>query len=164
MGDDRTQLLRRMPIFGGVGDEALGFLLERSTPVRVAEGESFFEEGSHGTSAFVLESGSVSIRKRMGGGEQELGRLGEGDCFGEVALLDFGPRSASVVATSDCSALELTARDLAELSRTSLEPFALIYMNLGRELARRLRHADDLLLQARLDRYAPAADYPFNPS
>lgn len=164
MGDERTQLLQGMPIFGGVGDAALAFLLERTSHVQVPEGEYFFEEGSRGHSAFVLDAGSVSIRKRVADSEQELGRLGTGDCFGEIALLDFGPRSASVLATTDCSALELTSRHLLELSKEDMQSFALIYMNLGRELSRRLRVADDLVLRARLERWAPAESYRFRAS
>ena len=74
-----------------------------------------------------------------------------------VALLDFGPRSASVRALVPCSGLEISARALRQLSEAHLKDFALVYMNLGREVSRRLRKADDRLFQALLEK-APAAE------
>ncbi len=86
-----TRLLQRMPIFGGVQTGVLDHLIELAQPVTVVEGEFFFQEGSRGASAFVLEGGRVSILKRRDGRNQLLRHLKTGDCFGEVALLDFGP-------------------------------------------------------------------------
>jgi len=162
MGDIRTRLLQRMAIFGGIRDEVLAFLLERASPVKILEGEFFFREGARGTSAFVLEEGSVSILKYWDGRDHFMRHLETGDCFGEVALLDFGRRSASVRADVDCLAIELTAGNLLEVSKQNLEQFAMIYMNLGRELSRRLRAADERLLKARAAGSALAADYVFS--
>ncbi len=164
MGETRIRLLERMPIFGGINGEILTFLLERSSLVTIPEGEYFFREGSRGTSTFVLEEGSISIVKAWNGRDYLLRHLETGDCFGEVALLDFGPRSASVLADVNCTAIEITARDLLEVSKRNFEQFAMIYMNLGRELSRRLRAADERVFRARLAGDSLAADYAFSPS
>ncbi len=157
-----TRFLRRMSIFGGIQTGILDHLIELAQPVTVVEGEFFFQEGSRGTSAFVLEDGRVSILKSRDGTNQLLRHLETGDCFGEVALLDFGPRSASVLADVDCKAIEISAGNLLEISKIDLEQFALIYMNLARELSRRLRAADDRLFAARLEGSAFATDYAFS--
>ena len=162
MDDASAQLIQATPIFGGLHPELLAPLLDRASRVKVAEGEFFFREGSRGTSVFVLETGRVSILRHWDGRDHLLRHLEKGDCFGEVALLDFGLRSASVHAAENCSAIELTARDLLELSKQSPEQFALIYMNLARELSRRLRIADDRLFRARLAHDAIAEDYSFS--
>jgi CRP-like cAMP-binding protein len=151
MEADKLKLLQRMPIFGGVNATALEFLLERAVGVEIRAGEPFFREGDSGTSAFVLERGRVSIDKRWQGRDYHLRDLAAGDCFGEVALFDFGGRSASVTAIEDCSALELSAASLYALSNDHLQQFAIVYMNLGREVARRLRVADDRLFQAKVE-------------
>ena len=148
---DPYALLQRMPIFGGVSREALGLLLEKARAVKVLAGECFFREGDPGGSAFVLESGRALAVKAFRGSEVPLLEMGPGDCFGEVALLDLGPRSGSVRALEDCAALELTARALHGLSKAHVDQFALIYMNLGRELSRRLRRADERLFRAKLE-------------
>ncbi len=88
---------------------------------------------------------------RARGGAGLIRELAEGDCFGEVALLDLGPRSASGRADVDSVALEIGALDLPEVAGRDPEQFALIYMNLGRELSRRLRAADERLFQAKVD-------------
>jgi CRP-like cAMP-binding protein len=62
-----------------------------------------------------------------------------------MALIDMSPRSASVIALEDCSAIRLTNADLFRVYRADLEQFALIQMNLARELSRRLRIANERL-------------------
>jgi CRP/FNR family cyclic AMP-dependent transcriptional regulator len=74
--------------------------------------------------------------------------LARGDCFGEMALIDLNPRSASVVAVEDCIALEISHQALYVLYEHYLEQFTLIQMNL-REVSRRLRALDERL--SRLD-------------
>lgn len=151
MDESRIRLLQGMPVFGGTSKETLGRLLDRTQVVQHDAGAWFFEEGSRGTSTFVLEAGAVSVVKRFGDEQMLLRQLGEGDCFGEVALIDFGPRSASVRADEPCRALEFTARDLREISKHSMEEFALIYLNLARELSRRLRNSDERLWKVRVE-------------
>ncbi len=158
----RERLLRNVSIFGGLQSDHVQFLVDRSTLVEVASGDCYFEEGSRGTSAFVIETGRVAIVKQSEGRDRVLGRLGPGDCFGEVALIDFGARSASVRAEEDGSAIEFTARDLLEIARRDSEQFALIYMNLARELSRRLRTADDRLFQVLLSGGTQAQDHIFD--
>ena len=162
MGDDRIRLLKQMAIFGGVNDEILALLLERSSVASVPKGEFFFREGSPGKSAFVLEHGRVAILKQRDGKDHLLRHLDSGDCFGEMALLDFGGRSASVLADEDCAAIELTAGDLLEVSKLDLQQFTMIYMNLGRELSRRLRAADERMFRMRLEGNDLAEEYDFS--
>lgn len=159
----RIDALRSTAMFGAVDDEAIGFLLERAKSRRVAPGARFFEQGERGTSAFLLERGRASVIKLRDGEEHTLRELAAGDCFGEVALLDFGPRSASVRALDECEALELSAIDLRRLGERHPEQFTLIYMNLGRELSRRLRDADERLFRARFETAGTpvAEDYEF---
>ena len=90
------------------------------------------------------------------GAELLLHSLRAGDCFGEMALLDLFPRSASVRAETDCEAMALSCVDLYRLFERDAEQFALIQMNIGRELSRRLRLVDDLLFRARVGGEVPA--------
>jgi len=139
-----------MPIFGAVSDAAVRFLIEQARVVCVRAQEFFFHEGDQASGMFVLESGRVAIMREWQGQQLCLHRLGRGDCFGEMALMDLLPRSASVQALDDCSAIEITAEHLYELSRQDLEQFALIQMNMGREVSRRLRDADEQLFRCQM--------------
>ena len=134
-----------MPVFGGVSSETVMFLIERASEHTLNKGEFFFHEGDSATSMFVLESGAVSVLKMRDGKTHLVRELGEGDCFGEMALLDLYPRSSSIMATSRCHAIEIAQKSLFELYRKNLEQFTIIQMNIGREISRRLRLTDDQL-------------------
>ncbi|MEI8254492.1 MAG: EAL domain-containing protein [Deltaproteobacteria bacterium] len=83
--------------------------LSTTSKYRRVQGERtvIFEEGQPGGSAFVIESGSVLVYRERDGIEVELARLGPGDLFGEVALLDGGVRTASVCVLSDTLLFEI---------------------------------------------------------
>jgi len=145
--DARVRRLQETALFGATSDDTVAFLLAKAPWIAVDAGRWFFREGDRGASIYWLEQGRVAICMRRGDADVELRRLGPGDCFGEVALFDFGPRSASVLALEPCRALEITSGLLREVSRRDLEQFTVIAMNLGRELARRARTADHRLFE-----------------
>jgi CRP-like cAMP-binding protein len=148
MTDTPLILLQQMPIFGGITDEVLEFLLQRTRVTTRKAGEYFFREGDKAEELYVLEHGKVEILRHWKGQDYCISTMGQGDCFGEMALIDFCPRSASVRALEDCSAIELSATALQELYNKDAAQFTMIYMNLGRELSRRLRDVNDLLFRA----------------
>lgn len=153
MSPGRIALLQAMPIFGALNDAALECLLEGAPTLARAGGDCFFREGDAAQCMYVIEHGTVEVRKRWDGRDWPLHRLHAGDCFGEMALMDFFPRSASVVALEDCRALQIDGAALQRLAERDIEQFALLQMNLGREISRRLRATDELLF--RLRRGAP---------
>jgi len=155
----RIELLQRMPIFGAIRDDALEFIVDQTRTVSVKAGAYFFREGEPALSMFVIETGRVAVLKNWEGEELLVRELGPGDCFGEMALMDLMPRSASVLAREDCLALELLPDTLLALFQRDLEQFALIQMNLGREVCRRLRATDEIMFEMRMGgspgRHAP---------
>lgn len=146
----RMELLQQMPIFGGIDEQALQYLLEPVPSIDVAAGGHFFRERDPADCMYVLQAGRVAVLKDWAGRELLLRELGVGDCFGEMALLDLGPRSASVQAIEACSALALSSANLARLYETDVAQFALVQMNIARELSRRLRAADERLFRTRV--------------
>ena len=157
----RIELLQQMPIFGAVREDALEFLLEPTRSRSVAAGAYFFREQEPADCMFVLESGRVAVLKQWRGREMFVRHLGQGDCFGEMALLDLFPRSAAVRAEQDCKAIEVTPGDLLRLFERDAEQFALIQMNIGREICRRLRTTDELLFQATMGEAQAVAETNF---
>jgi CRP/FNR family transcriptional regulator, cyclic AMP receptor protein len=158
MPQDSIDLLQAMPLFGGVSEASLHLLLRSAQKLVLSRGEFFFREHEPGASMFVLREGRVGIVKSWAGRDYLLRYLEAGDCFGEMALLDLYPRSASIVAVDKCTAIEIPTDSLHQLYQHDLEQFALIFMNIGRELSRRLRDADQRLFERAM---APrAADDP----
>jgi CRP-like cAMP-binding protein len=109
-----------------------GILAGAGAPVReLKAGEVIFNQGEAATEFFVIQSGKVEIRL----GNRLLGTLGDHDIFGEMALIDPAPRSASAVAATDVKIVPVSEKQFLFLvSRTP--HFAL---NVMRTLARRLR-------------------------
>ena len=147
MTGSRIELLQNMPIFGAIRDDVLEFLLRDARTVEVPGGAYFFREKDPAHSMFVLETGSALVIKTWQGRDHVLHGLAAGDCFGEMALTDLLPRSASVRAEQPCRAIELASADFMRLFEHDAEQFALIQMNIAREISRRLRATDELLFR-----------------
>ena len=156
MSDARIELLQRMPVFGGIRADVIQFLLGLCPVVFVPTNEFFFREHDHADSMFVLEAGKAAVLKSWRGQDHLLRNLKEGDCFGEMAVMDLCPRSASVRAVEDCTAIRLSAANLYQVYALDLKQFALIQMNMGREVSRRLRESDNRLFSVRMG--TPDAD------
>lgn len=147
----RVELLKSMPIFGGVNEDTLTFLLASCPTRTVSAGDYFFHEDDDGNAMFVLESGQAAILKSWQGQDHHLYTMQPGDCFGEMAVMDMGARSASARAVEDCTAIEISAGNLHKVYAHDLKQFALIQMNMGREVCRRLRDADQKLFSAHME-------------
>jgi CRP/FNR family transcriptional regulator, cyclic AMP receptor protein len=156
MQETRIELLQGMPIFGGIRAETIQFLLTFCPIVSVPMNEFFFREHQQGDSMFVLELGKAAVLKYWSGRDYLLQTLKEGDCFGEMAVMDHCLRSASVRAVEDCIAIHISAADLYRVYAQDLKQFALIQMNMGREVCRRLREANSRLFSAKMG--TPEAD------
>ena len=81
MDPQYLQLLQAMPIFGGVNQQSLEFLLARCPEVEIAQNAYFFKEGEQADSLFILERGTALVLK---GRDIKLRYLVRGDCFGEM--------------------------------------------------------------------------------
>ena len=158
MDKSHIEMLQGMPIFGGIREDILHTILSFSPMVHVGKGDYFFRENDKGDDMFILETGRVAILKSWENHEYLLATLGPGDCFGEMEIIDLEPRTASVLAVEDCKAIKLSATGLCKVYQQDVKQFAMIHMNMGREVSRRLRKADQHLFEHRIDQY-----YRFNP-
>ena len=148
--EDRIHLLQSMPFFGAISDSSVSLILELSETMGKKPGEYFFHQDERGDSLYLLEQGRVVIFKTTNDKEYILRHVEKGACFGELALIDLSPRSASVRAVSDCTAIRIPASALHALYQTDPEQFLIIQMNIARELSRRLRAADDRWFQLQI--------------
>jgi CRP/FNR family transcriptional regulator, cyclic AMP receptor protein len=105
--DAYLEHLAKVPLFKSLKKKDLRRVARAADEVAVAKGTLLIDQGQTGREAFVLVNGSVDV-KRNG---RKVATLGPGAVFGEMALLDHGPRTASVTCTTDCTLLVLTQRD-----------------------------------------------------
>jgi CRP-like cAMP-binding protein len=132
-----TDHLADISLFAGCSAQDLRFLAKASDEVSVPAGTTLTTQGEVGREAFVLLAGTADVIR-----DGELvATLGPGDHVGELSLLDGGPRTATVTATSDV--------DLLVLSRPAfngvLDEIPTLAHRLAVSLARRLRAAEDVV-------------------
>ncbi len=138
--------LREIGLFGALSDDVLEFLVETLPVVTYEVGDHVFREGDHAREMFVVLGGEIEVLKRAKrGSEARVAMLGPGDWFGEMSILDVMPRSATVVAVAPSKLLKITSESLDALYRRDLKAYALIVLNIARELSRRLRVADTII-------------------
>ena len=105
----------------------------------LSKGTVLFREGDPGKEMYVLQSGKVAISRRVRDVEKVLATLGPGEFFGEMALLDQGPRTATVKPATPMSLYVIGAREFASLT----EEFPHVTRKLLQGLTRRLRHLEN---------------------
>ena len=142
MGNDET--LANVPLFAEFGTGQLKRLARALYPRQHQAGEVILKEGDEAVGFYVVSSGRLEVVKDLGGPKETvLASLGPGDFFGETALLDGYPRSASIRALEDGECLVMTRWDfLAELKSSGDMAVQVL-----RTLARRLRETDARLTE-----------------
>lgn len=138
--------LRNIGLFGALSDDVLEYLSTLLTVETPPAGATLFREGEDASAMFVVISGEVEVLKKSKRNmEARVAVLGPGDWFGEMSIVDVQPRSATVRALAPSRLLRVSSADLDALYRHDLRSYAIIILNLARELSRRLRVADGIL-------------------
>jgi CRP-like cAMP-binding protein len=147
-GDDpvTAQQLREVGLFGALSDDVLEHLARTLHVHRFAPGDTIFREGDPAHEMYVVLDGEVEVvRKSRKGRDHRIAILGPTDCFGEMSLIDVQPRSATVRALAASRVLRVTSEDFDKLYRHDLKSYALVTLNIARDLSRRLRVTDGIL-------------------
>lgn len=137
-------------LFGGLTVEELGYLRPYFKQRDYHAGEIILHQGEANSTIHFILSGSVDILKSIPGHEQDMRQictLYEGDTFGEMELIDVQHCAATARAAESCSLVTFTNADLYALSKDHLKTYAMLIMNLAREISRRLRITDEALAE-----------------
>jgi CRP/FNR family cyclic AMP-dependent transcriptional regulator len=126
--------LAQVPMFSACSKKDLQMIARASDEVDVAAGKTLVEEGKPGHEFFLIESGTATVSRNG----KKIASLGPGQYFGEMALLDRGPRSATVKADTDMTVLVLGQREFSGV----VDEVPGLARKLLQSMAARLRDAD----------------------
>ncbi|HEX2293463.1 MAG TPA: cyclic nucleotide-binding domain-containing protein [Gaiellaceae bacterium] len=115
--DAKAELIKGVPLFSELGRKELEEIAHIADEIDLSEGKELTVQGHAGREFFVLIEGEAAVRQ----GDKEVNRLGPGDFFGEIALVEDRPRTATVVAESPVRILVITARSFRSLLEHSPE-------------------------------------------
>ncbi len=130
--------LAQVPLFSTCSRKDLQKLGKASDEIAVKAGKVLVEEGRPGHEFFLIEDGTAEVRRK----NRKVATLGRGQFFGELSLLDRGPRSATVVAESDMTLVVLGQREFLGV----IDEVPAMAHKLLAALAGRLREADSRAL------------------
>lgn len=139
---DRITLLRNVRVFAGLSEDDLTAIAEVSVSRRFETGEVVFREGDGGDTCYIVRSGLArAVRQHSDGRSITLAHFGTGDIFGELAMFDEEPRSATVDVIEEVEVVAIPGRDMQRLMREHPE----IAVKLNAALAQRLRATNERL-------------------
>jgi CRP-like cAMP-binding protein len=134
---DKAAALAGVPLFAGISAESMERLASVTGEQDFAPGQFIVRQGQVGTGLYVILSGTVKVLR----GSDELTRLGKGEFFGELSVIDQKPRNASIEAAESTEVLALASWDLLAL----LESDPQLALNMIKGLVARVRLAVDEL-------------------
>ena len=148
---DVFDILKKVPIFQDLGRREFNKITSILHRRNWNADEGIVNEGDPGVGMYIIVAGEVRITQvGKDGVQQQLATLTGGDFFGEQALLDESPRTASAYANETCRIIGLFRPDLLELIESNPRLGLKIVMRLSQMISVRLRHTNRLLKEARM--------------
>ena len=146
--DDILTLLKQVPIFSGLNPKELAEVEKIVHRRTYKKKEPIIKTGDPGLGMYIIVKGSVEIATEEGKGEKSvLAQLSDGSFFGDLALLDESPRSASAIALEDCSVIGLFRPDFLDLLYRKPKLGIKVLLALAKTIGERLRRTDELLMK-----------------
>jgi CRP/FNR family transcriptional regulator len=145
---NRKELLARVETFKGLRPDEIDALAGICTEGEYKAGQVIFEENSRGDTIYILEEGKVCIDLTLTGQSNvaSIYRVPPGEIFGELALVDEGPRSATTRCETDSRVLEMKKSDLFDLFESNNHIGYTVLKNVAGVLAGRLRNTNRSLV------------------
>ena len=144
--DSVLPILSEIAIFGGFTDRQLHQIFKSLEEGLFKPGEYVFQKGDDPTHIYIVKKGKIDLLITDQKVVLKKKTLGVGDCFGEASLMAMHKHTATAVALEDSQLMVLSRRALLQLRKEDTALFALLMMNIARELARRLELTDEILL------------------
>jgi len=142
--DAKVELLTKIPLLSKLGPSNISHLAASSDILRFGAGQTLFRQGDIGKEAYIIISGEAAVISEGPGGDISVGTIGENEFTGEIALLIDVPRTATVVASVDSTALMVSK----EVFYHMVVEYPAVGIEVMRELADRLLKTTTRLREA----------------
>ena len=148
-----AKALQKYSLFGGLLEDQIDKIIPLLTEEIFQPGQTIIVEGVPNDRILFIIKGRVSIIK----GDTVIYDLAEGNTFGEMEVLDVMPCAATIRAVTEVTALAISNSSLREIYKNDIKAFSLLLMNLARDLSRRLRVANKIMVDGQMyDLYSSA--------
>ena len=142
--------LRAMRLFTDFTNDEVANFIELADIVRVKAGEPIVRQDEPGDAMFIIVEGKARVSHHKGGKMIDLAVLDAGDFFGEIALVDQGPRSADVVAVEDCTLLKIQESVIHALAGVYPGAAFKLLVAVGRVMVERMRRTNQKYIDSLL--------------
>lgn len=139
-------ILSKISIFGGLNDSQLYKVFRKLEKTSYKNLEYIFHQGSAPSHIYIIIKGRVRMIQEIQGSNYQLFEFGSGNCIGEDSVIGIQPHTLSAIAIGDVELAVISKKALLDLYKTDKELFTLLILNIARELSRRLKLTDNLLL------------------
>lgn len=146
--DSVSSIISQLRIFGGVTEAQRETIFRRLELWILSSGEAVFRKGDEPLHIYIVKSGKIDLQITEDEVVIHKHELRVGECFGEASLMSMHKHTSTAIAAADTEIIVLSRKALIALKHEDVELFALLMMNLARELARRLYLTDQMLLEA----------------
>jgi CRP-like cAMP-binding protein len=143
-----AKFLKRIGWLERLSDDDLRVLGECAQRVAFRADDQILHQQQRNASLFLVQEGVLHVRRHAKGHDVLLGRLEPGSVFGEISLFDPGPTTASVLAVSDGTLIEIRREHLDRFLARCPSGAALLLLGLLETMAHRLRRTDDRLIDS----------------
>lgn len=136
------EMLKDTVLFSDFSTEEMEEFIELCDPVSARTGELIVRQDDSGDCMYIVVTGSAKVTHHKAGRDIDLATLKEGDFFGELALVDEGPRSADVIALTDCTLLKITQGVISAVAGIYPTAAFKFLIAIGRIMVDRLRKSN----------------------
>jgi len=141
-----AKMLQKYSLFGGLTEEQIEQIIPLMEDEHYSPGAIIILEGTPNDKILFMLEGRVSIIK----GKTIIYDLAEGNTFGEMEILDVMPSAATVKAVTDVTAISISNKSFHEIYKNDIQSFSLLLMNLARDVSRRLRVANEIMVDSKV--------------
>jgi hypothetical protein len=139
-----NELIKKIDFFSGLDDKILNKISDACIARQFTKNETIVRQGEMGLGLYIIARGRVKVDREQGGARTQVAELGPEQFFGDMALLDNKPRSATVTGIEDAECLLLTRDSFIKL----MNKYPEIPIRMAKVLAERLREANEKIVAA----------------